>query len=111
MIVKRRIFPKVGLGVVIEAIALATSLGLFALNHGREPLEPPFNLIGRLLQIPGLFVGNAFYWITVWHNGILIFPITFVVQTLIWAVVVFAVVSWREKRKRNNLANRVRDGV
>jgi len=44
-IVKREIFPQVGLDVAIEANALAILPGLFALNHGREPLEPPFNLI------------------------------------------------------------------
>jgi hypothetical protein len=97
----RKIKKSVCVAVVIEAIALATSFGLFALHHGREPLEPPFNLIGTLLQMPGLIIANTFYPITVWQNGILILPITFVVQSTIWFAIIFGILTWREKKRPN----------
>ena len=43
-------------GLLIEAVALALSFVFYSLKHGREPMEPPFNLIATLIQMPGIFV-------------------------------------------------------
>jgi hypothetical protein len=50
----RVILRAVGFGAGGEALALVLSFGLYGLEFGREPMEPPFNLIATVLQMPGI---------------------------------------------------------
>ena len=84
-------------GAIAEAVALAVSFGLYALKHGREPMEPPFNWTATVLQMPGIIVSD---WLggRVNYSGWCQWTITFFVQTLLWAAIGLAFQLWRVRK-------------
>jgi len=85
-------------GIAAEIGLLVASFALYSLKHGREPMEPPFNLAATIIQMPGILIANflaqrlslyhpAFYWI-----------VTFATQFLIWSFLGGMFLAWRSTR-------------
>ncbi len=90
------LFQALAFGLIVEAVCLAASFGLYSLEHGREPMEPPFNWTATVLQMPGIIVSDMLgYYVD--YSGWYQWSITFVVQAVLWAVIGFV---FRARRVR-----------
>jgi phosphatidylglycerophosphate synthase len=86
-------------GVVVEAIALALSFGLYSLKHGREPMEPPFNWTATVIQMPGIILADSVGW-RVGYSAWCQWSIIFVAQALLWTTVGFFFHFWRSRETK-----------
>ena len=86
MITPRAVLRAFIFGAITETAALALSFGLYSLNYGREPTEPPFNWTATLLQMPGIFVLG---WLgpKVGDSAWCHWTIIFLAQALLWAAI------------------------
>jgi hypothetical protein len=93
----RIILRALAFGVIAETVALAVSFGLYSLKHGREPMETPFNWTATVLQMPGIIVSDWFGW-RVNYSALCQWSITFFVQALLWAIIGFTFLKWRDRK-------------
>ena len=91
------LFRSLAFGVITEAVCLAVSIGLYSLEHGREPMEPPFNCIATVLQMPGIIFSDMLGWY-VNYSGLCQWSITFFIQAILWAAIGFAFQVWRFRK-------------
>jgi hypothetical protein len=96
---QRIIFRALAFGAIAEMMALLLSFGLYALKHGREPMEPPFNWTATVLQMPGIIVSGWLGW-RVNYLAWCQWTITFFVQAVLWAALGFVVQLWRVRKAR-----------
>jgi hypothetical protein len=98
MITPRIILRALAFGAIAETLALAVSFGLYSLKQGREPMEPPFNLIATVLQMPGNIISN---WLgervncSTWW----VLTSTFFVQAVLWAAIGCGYQVWRVRKR------------
>jgi|SRR5712692_1270707 len=97
MSTSRILYRALAFGVVAEAVCLAVTFGLYSLEHGREPMEPPFNWTATVLQMPGIILSEQLgpY---VNYSGWCQWSMTFFVQALLWAAIGFAFQTWRVRK-------------
>ena len=97
MNIRSKIGKSVAIGIVAESLALGASFLLHSLG-GREPMEPPYNLVGTILQMPGLIVSNSLSERFGIYSSFWVMTITFIVQAVIWSAISFAIqLLWTEK--------------
>jgi len=87
-------------GILWEALLLIVSFILYSLKHGREPMEPPFNLVATMIQMPGIRISDWLSQQTSNYDAVFSWAFTFLVQFLIWTAFSFAALLWRGNRKR-----------
>jgi hypothetical protein len=91
-------FRRFLLGIIVETCCLGVSFGLYSLKIGREPMEAPFNLTATLLQMPGIFVAERigpFIGFSGWGQ----WSVIFVIQSLLWFLILSVFFSWRTKNE------------
>jgi hypothetical protein len=82
-------------GVIAESLAFGVSFMLHSIGGGGEPMEPPFNLVGTILQMPGLIVSNSISEGFGINSALFTLGMTFIVQALLWSGISFTVQSLR----------------
>ena len=104
MSIPRVIVRAVSFGVIAETVALAVSFALYALEHGREPMEPPFNFTATVLQMPGIFVSEWLAGMSGVYSAWFQWGVVFCVQSLFWSAIVLAFLVWRARKTTHESA-------
>ena len=97
MSMRRIILRSLLFGILAEGVAMAVSLGLYAMPYGIDSMEPPFKSTATALQMPGIVLSGKVGWgveYSAWCQG----SIIFIVQALLWGAIAFALLLWRNRR-------------
>jgi hypothetical protein len=97
----RTILRAFSFGLIVEAMTIGLSFALGALSYRREPMDDPFSWLAIVLQMPAAFfsdrvvdaVGNDEAWFR--------WTFIFCVQALLWSIVIFGYLRWRDGRRRD----------
>ncbi len=94
---RRLLLRSLVFGYIIESVALFITFGLYSLRHGREPMEPPLNLIATVLQMPGNVLANALTLRYVYYSGVFLWGCTYLIQASLWSLLIYVVLIWRHR--------------